>query len=161
MGALTIAFDITIVGALALPWVVLVAHLFFFEGENCVGDVLDWIKSQEQQAAAGVLLFAVAYTMGSAVSRLAQDFFNDDDLYFHAGQHRFRMGVTENRILTSVYCSRDDSTLLLAGTGNPALKEKIDAFHSQKAKGCGTYANASGGGRGPENAAAWMRSAVF
>ena len=34
MGALTIAFDTIIVGALALPWVVLAIHLFYFEGEN-------------------------------------------------------------------------------------------------------------------------------
>jgi len=137
MGALTIAFDITIVGALALPWVVLVLHLLFFAGENRVGDVLRWIKDQQQPAAAGVLLFAVAYTMGSAVSRIAQDFFNDDDLFVHVHRYLFRMGMTENRILTSVYCKKDDSALLLAGTGNPALKEKIDSFQSQKSSGCG------------------------
>ena len=39
MGALTIAFDITIVGALAPPWVVLVLHLLFFEGENRLGGI--------------------------------------------------------------------------------------------------------------------------
>jgi len=137
MGALTIAFDITIVGALALPWVVLVLHLLFFEGENRLGDVLRWIKDQQQPAAAGVLLFAVAYTMGSAVSRIALDFFNDDDLFVHVHRYLFRVGMTENRILTSVYCKRDDSALLLAGSGNPALKEKIDAFQRQKRSGCG------------------------
>jgi hypothetical protein len=36
MGALTIAFDTTIVGALALPWVVLMVHLFFFRGERAL-----------------------------------------------------------------------------------------------------------------------------
>jgi hypothetical protein len=36
MGALTIAFDTTIIGALALPWVVLVIHLFFLSGESSI-----------------------------------------------------------------------------------------------------------------------------
>jgi hypothetical protein len=59
VGTLTIAFDITIVGALALPWVLLAIHLLFFEGENRIGEALKWVKEQELQAAAGVLLFAV------------------------------------------------------------------------------------------------------
>jgi hypothetical protein len=81
MGALTIAFDITIVGALALPWVILVIHLFFFEGENRILEVFRWVQDSKMTAVAGVLLFTVAYTLGSVVSRLGQDFFNDDDLY--------------------------------------------------------------------------------
>jgi len=70
--ALTIAFDITIVGALALPWIVLLIHLFYFEGENRVGRFLIWLKAQEQPAAVGALLFGMAYTLGSALSRVAQ-----------------------------------------------------------------------------------------
>jgi hypothetical protein len=143
MGALTIAFDTTIVGALALPWVILVVHLFFFEGENRLGAALNWVKTQQMPAVAGILLFAAAYTLGSAVSRLAQDFFNDDDLYLPVGQRLIRMGVTENRILTSVYCKRDANALLLAGTGNPALKEKICAFERQESNGCSGSDNAS------------------
>jgi hypothetical protein len=72
MGALTIAFDITIVRALALPWIVLLIHLFCFEGENRIGSFLGWLKEQEQPAAVGALLFGMAYTLGSAVSRVAQ-----------------------------------------------------------------------------------------
>lgn len=133
MGALTIAFDTTVVGALALPWVVLVIHLFFFEGENRLGDVLDWVKRQQMQAVAGVLLFAAAYTLGSAVSRITQDFFNDDDLFLQPGGGRLlRMGVTEDRILTSVYCKRDDKVLLRAGKENPALEKEIANFQGQK-----------------------------
>ena len=132
MGALSIAFDITIVGALALPWVLLVVHLFFFEGENRLRDLLAWVKRQDQAAAASVVLFAVAYTLGSAVSRMAQDFFNDDDLHIQLGSRIFRVGATENRILTSVYCKRDDNDLLRAGKENPALLEKIQTFRVQK-----------------------------
>ena len=47
MGALTIAFDTIIVGALALPWVLLAIHLFFFEGENRLGGVLNWVTGSK------------------------------------------------------------------------------------------------------------------
>ena len=138
MGALTIAFDITIVGALALPWVLLAIHLLFFEGENRIGDALDWVKEREVQAAAGVLLFAMTYTLGSAVSRIARDFFNDDDLYLQVGGELFRVGMTEDRIIASVYCDRNDDHLLPAATGNSAIAEKISIFQAQtSAGGCG------------------------
>jgi hypothetical protein len=132
MGALTIAFDTIIVGVLALPWVVLLIHLFCCEGENRLGDVLDWVKKQEQPAAVGVLLFAMTYTLGSAVSRVAQDFFNDGDLRLQIGWLLFHESVTEDRILTRVYCDRDDNHLLIAGSGNPALAEKISDFQGKK-----------------------------
>jgi hypothetical protein len=132
MGALTIAFDITVVGALALPWVVLVVHLFFFDGENRIDQALRWIKDQQAQAVAGVLLFAMTYTLGSAVSRIAQDCFNDDDLHIRIfGLSIVRDVVTENRILTRVYCESDSKFLLPEEKSNLALAEKIKQFREQ------------------------------
>ena len=135
MGALTIAFDIIIVGALALPWVVLAIHLFYFEGENRVGSFLGWLKKQEQPAAVGILLFAVAYTLGSAVTRVARDIFNDDDLYLQIDGQLFRWALTEDRILASVYCDSNDNHLLPANAGNPAIAAKISTFQKQTSKG--------------------------
>jgi hypothetical protein len=138
VGTLTIAFDITIVGALALPWVLLAIHLLFFEGENRIEEALKWVKEQELQAAAGVLLFALTYTLGSAVSRIARDFFNDDDLYLQVDGELFRVGMTEDRILASVYCDSNSDHLLSAAKGNPALAEKITAFQGEISTGaCG------------------------
>lgn len=130
MGALTIAFDTTIVGALALPWVLLVIHLFFFEGENRLEGLLDWVKRKQQQAAVGVLLFALTYTLGSALSRTARDFFNDDDLRIQIRWQLFRVGVTEDRIVASVYCNALANNLLPGGERNPAIAQKINAFKS-------------------------------
>jgi hypothetical protein len=108
MGALTIAFDITIVGALALPWVYLVIHLFFSDGENRIKQALDWVNNHQAQIPAGILLFAMTYTLGSAVSRIAQDFFNDDDIYIQfcgkSYDRLLRWPVTEDRIRAHVYC---------------------------------------------------------
>jgi hypothetical protein len=132
MGALTIAFDTTVVGALALPWVVLVVHLFFFDGQNRIDQALRWIKDQQAQAAAGVLLFAMTYTLGSAVSRIAQDCFNDDDLHLRIfGLSIVRDVVTENRILTRVYCESDSNFLLPEEKSNVALSWKIAQFREQ------------------------------
>lgn len=138
MGALTIAFDTTIVGALALPWVLLVIHLFFFEGENRLEGILDWVKEKEQQAVVGVLLFAMTYTLGSAVSRTARDFFNDDDLRVQVDGLLFREAVTEDRIIASVYCGAMDNDLLPAQAENPAIAKKVTAFSQQASlEACG------------------------
>ena len=131
MGALTIAFDITIVGALALPWVLLVIHLFFFDGENRLEEIVDLVTVQGRQAVAGVLLFAMTYTLGSAVSRMAKDFFNDDDLYVQARWLLLRVGVTEDRIVASVYCNDKKNNLLPADAENPSIAKKGTAFRTE------------------------------
>jgi hypothetical protein len=135
MGALTIAFDTIIVGALALPWVVLAIHLFYSEGENELCCILGWVKKQEQQAAAGVLLFALTYTLGSALSRIAQDLSNDDDLYLQVDGQLLRWAVTEDRILASVYCNSNDNHLLPPKAGDPTIAGKIRTFQTQTSTG--------------------------
>jgi hypothetical protein len=132
MEALNIAFDTVIVGALALPWVLIVVDLmFWWNGHELQwkGGGLSWTlrtdggASQagehpaEQNAPIGepepraayfntlsaavsVLLFAVAFLLGSAVSRNAKDFFNDDDLPL------FRH-ITEDAIRANTYCQVD------------------------------------------------------
>ena len=50
MSALSIGFDTIIVGALALPWVLLVLHLFFSENESSVQALVDWVNKQSQPA---------------------------------------------------------------------------------------------------------------
>ena len=130
MGALTIAFDTTIVGALALSWVVLVIHLFFLEGESSIEVLFRWVRKQNQPAVVGVLLFAMAYTLGSAVSRTAKDFFDDNDLHIEIFGRLFRDGVTEKRILTSVYCDSNKADLLPKGKENLVLADKISTFQA-------------------------------
>ena len=144
MGALTIAFDITLVGALALPWVILVIHLFFSEGEYRLPDLMKWVADQNQPAVAAVLLFAVTYTLGSAVSRIAFDFFNDDDIHLQFDDHLLRIAITEDRIHTGVYCDYkvrvakwdkdelDDSFLVRAKAGDDAVSATISALKAEQ-----------------------------
>jgi hypothetical protein len=139
MGALSIAFETIIVGSLALTWVLLVIHLFFSDKEPSIAKLLDWVGRQNQPALAGVLLFAMAYSLGSAVSRIAQDFFDDDDMHFHIGKVLFRVGVTESSIRTDVYCHTlpsETQTLNPEETlkpGNPIAKKESD-FQDDNAK---------------------------
>jgi hypothetical protein len=114
MGSFSIAFDTIVVGALALPWIFLVIHLFFPESEGRFSGLVDWVNKQNQPAVAGLLLFAMAYPLGSVVSRIAQDCFDDDDLYVEAMGRVFRMGVTmtQTSILTHVYCQEKDQGLI-------------------------------------------------
>lgn len=113
MDALKIAFETIFVGVLALPWLALAAELFFPHFSlSRVGAPEGWftklqsIKSEAAgYAAIGVLSVAMAYTLGAAVSRLAQDFFNDDDLLLG--------GIpTEDRIRASVYCNPLETALV-------------------------------------------------
>jgi hypothetical protein len=138
MNALTIAFDTTVVGALALPWVFLLLHVFFLEEQSRCEAAARWIRKQQLTVPAGVLLFALTYTIGSVVERVAQQFFNDDDMYVRVGCRMFRFGDTEDRILTSVYCDRSwgDSDLVVAGAGNPSLESKITSFECERNNTC-------------------------
>lgn len=129
------AIDTIIVGALALPWVLLAYHLFFPEGisapaiatsapsekpavslqsgepadqnksslasaaettsslDGRVRALFEWVKGQNQTAVAGVLLFAIAYFLGSGISRIAQDFFDDNDLHLWPTETTIRINV--------------------------------------------------------------------
>jgi hypothetical protein len=127
MGAFSIAFDIIIVGALSLPWVLLVIHLFFdseirivfAHGESRIKKLLTSVN--KQPAVTGVLLFAMTYSLGSAVSRIAQDFFNDDDL---------GVWVTETGIRNAVYCQEQKlipQTLINSLTDKPEQFKTMDS----------------------------------
>ena len=76
----------------------------------------------------------MTYRLGSTVSRRAQDFFNDDDLYLQVGRHLFRGTQPKTGIHTRVFYHLNDHHLLLAETENPALAGKIKAFQALEAK---------------------------
>jgi hypothetical protein len=129
MGAVSIAFDTIIAGTLALPWVLLIVYLFFPSGKEQVGKFREWAQPVNQSAVAGVVLFAMAFTLGSAVSRIGQDFFNDDDLNSPVAGHKLRVGVTEDRIRASVYCGElFDEQTLRPEPANTYLKSKVHDF---------------------------------
>lgn len=133
MDAIKIALETILVGAMALPWLFLVLHLFF-PGAG------DWLKSFPigkegiSYGIAAVLAIAMGYTLGAAAARLAQDLFNDDDLPLSP--------PTEDAIRASAYCDPKDAqwfsgiTILLPTKKETALSDLCKEFGSL-AKGDG------------------------
>jgi hypothetical protein len=119
MDALKIALETIFVGALALPWVALAAQLFFPQFSlSKTEDFEGWLArvwSIQSEVVGytvvGVLSVAMAYTLGAAVSRLAQDSFNDDDL-LPLDHDLLPYVPTEDRIRASVYCDQFESGLV-------------------------------------------------
>jgi hypothetical protein len=52
-GALPIAFDTTIVGALALSWVIVIVYQFFLSGESRVEILFRWTRRLNQPRRSG------------------------------------------------------------------------------------------------------------
>jgi hypothetical protein len=103
MDALKLAFDTIIVGVLALPWLAILIDLFTKPAQEKPAQEREfWSLLQNGQtkvsvppSVVGVVLFSVAYLLGSALSRISGDFFNDEDL---------RLPFTEDKIGMAVYC---------------------------------------------------------
>lgn len=106
MDALKIALETIIVGVLALPWMFLIVDIFCPSKEALINGFIPKLDNQTIAAVAGLVLFALAYLVGSAVVRISEDFFNDDDLSIH---------ITENEIRTDVYCQPSDQWLVRTG----------------------------------------------
>src|ERR1700733_1728679 len=133
MGAFSIAFDTIIVGALSVPCLLLVIYLFFLsdvegkidlsEKESRIKKLLDWTIKQ-QPAVTGVLLFATAYSLGSVVSRIAQDFLDDGDMRLQVSRYLFRVGATESAIRANVYCQTLKRGTVTPKTGDPLTQRR-------------------------------------
>lgn len=125
MDALKVGIETIIVGALALPWMFLIIDFFCPSKEKIVEALMPHLKDQTIATVAGVVLFAMAYMVGSSVIRISEDFFNDDDLHLR---------VTEDEIRADVYCQPDDGWLISTGVApgngvnpemaNPCPKER-------------------------------------
>ena len=103
--------------------------IFLSEAKNLVRHRLPTSDDGIQYAIAAVLVVAMAYTVGAAVSRLAQDFYNDDDsgLPF----------PPEDSIRASVYCDPESPWIFNTGVselhkdaGKPQTLCDLRAIHS-------------------------------
>ena len=98
MDALKFAFEILLVGALALPWLALLIRVFSPDGSGPI-DVLQSflpvVPGKHKDAVAAMVIIAIAYFLGSAVSRLSLNVVNDDEL--------MQLLPTEDQIREAVY----------------------------------------------------------
>lgn len=114
MDALKFAFEILIVGALALPWLAVLILMFpdRVSGKpiSCLDFSLSVVPKDVKPAVTAVVIVALGYLLGSAVSRVSRDFF-DDELW----------GVfpTEDQIRDGVYYDEYCTEYVLSGLDLP------------------------------------------
>jgi hypothetical protein len=101
------AFETAVVGLLALPWLLILIYLIsprsLASGQENGSALLSSVPESIRQPVANVLLFAVVYVVGSAVSPLAKDALDDDDLAIFG-----KKLPTERRIRQDIYCEHNE-----------------------------------------------------
>lgn len=78
LDALKFAFEILIVGALALPWVAILYHTFPEDQPTHLKFDWSFVPKGAQGAVSLAVVLAFGYLVGSVVSRFSRDFFNDE-----------------------------------------------------------------------------------
>ena len=76
MDSLKFAFDTLIIGALALPWLWPFMRIFFqrSNGQDVKFPIISALSDSTKHMVGGVLILALGYFPGSAVSRISSDF---------------------------------------------------------------------------------------
>jgi hypothetical protein len=121
MDALKFAFEILIVGALALPWLAVLIRIFSSDAAsgkpiNSLQMFLSVVPEHAQQAVAVAVIVATGYLLGSAVTRVSRNFFNEDKLWGHL--------PTEDEIRDAVYYEEYCEGRLLS-LGNLPFKQGL------------------------------------
>jgi hypothetical protein len=78
LDALKFAFEILIVGVMALPWLAVLSWIFPFDSSLDRRIDLSIVPEPARNAVAVAVVIAFGYLLGSAVSRFSRDFFNDE-----------------------------------------------------------------------------------
>jgi hypothetical protein len=129
--AFKLAFDTIIVGALALPWLAIVVRIFFpgFATRKTEETIrlLAVAPEHTRDAVASVLLIAVGYFAGSAVTRVADDCFDDREIRYLPMEHTIR---------NHVYCEEKKADAMKEpgwplGT-NPMLRDRLKCPPAEK-----------------------------
>ena len=91
--ALKFAFEILIVGALALPWLAVLNRMFPSGPGSGLNSYLSVVPEQARTAVAVAVVVAFGYLLGSVVSRISRDIFNDELLGNLPTEDRIREAV--------------------------------------------------------------------
>ncbi len=78
LDALKFAFEILIVGALAMPWIAVLSRMFPGRDSSEFKFDLGFVPSGARSGVEIAVVLAFGYLVGSAVSRFSRDFFNDE-----------------------------------------------------------------------------------
>jgi len=99
LDALKFAFEVFVVGALALPWLAILCGTLPTDDESSFSFYLSVVPEAAKSAVTVALVIAFGYLLGSAVSRISRNFFNDELWHRIPTEHLIRDSVYMN-----VYC---------------------------------------------------------
>ncbi len=102
LDALKFAFEILIVGALALPWLAILSQMFASGPVSSLPSQLSILPRPTRGAVAIAVVIAIGYVAGSVVSRASRDLFNDEMLEPLPTEARIRDAVYQDE-----YCGQD------------------------------------------------------
>jgi hypothetical protein len=91
--ALKFAFEILIVGALALPWLAVLNRMFPSGSGAGLQSYLSVVPEQVRTGVAVAVVIAFGYLLGSVVSRISRDIFNDELLGNLPTEDRIREAI--------------------------------------------------------------------
>ena len=98
--ALKFAFEILVVGVLALPWIVVLVKMFPQDDPTGLSFDLSMVPKSVQGAVAAALVIACGYLLGSAISRISTDVFDDEVFGVLPSETMIRQAV-----YTQEYCT--------------------------------------------------------
>jgi hypothetical protein len=103
LDAVKFAFEILIVGALALPWLAIVRRMLFVANPGAdPPSYLSALPRASRSTVALAMLLAFGYVAGSTISRVSRDLFNDESLRRIPTEDKIRDGVYQDE-----YCGQD------------------------------------------------------
>jgi hypothetical protein len=91
LDALKFAFEILVVGALALPWLAILNRTFASGPASSLPSHLSVVPRAARGTVAVAVMIAFGYVTGSALSRISRDLFNDELLGKSRQKTRFAM----------------------------------------------------------------------
>jgi hypothetical protein len=102
LDALKFAFEILIVGALALPWIAVLSRMFPISAESEFPSFLSIVPDAARASVTIAVILAFGYVTGSVVSRASRDLFNDELLKPLPTEDLIREAVYQD-----AYCGQD------------------------------------------------------
>jgi hypothetical protein len=122
--ALKFAFDTVIIGALALPWLVVLLWLYLPDTDTKADRhwaLVSALPEHTKDAVLGVMILALGYFLGASIARISDDFFDDADLWSLPTEPSIREDVYYHE-----YC--DVKSVLEAETLPGQLRESAALF---------------------------------